>query len=172
MLFHRFATFVCLLGLLWPSVGFPATDAVQHNAFKPAPQGQQVPPLWVKNAQGADINLKTLWNEAAGRTIYLHLWAPSCPPCVSEIKAMDTLWPALTAKGVTVIVLAEDHDGAVTVPAFASRYGIKTLPLIIDAGRLLWLQLQPRGLPMTYQLDEQGHILSVHEGVLDWRSLL
>ena len=85
---------------------------------------------------------------------------------------MDALFPALTAKGLSVIALAQDHDGAVTVPAFASRYGIRPLPLYIDAQRLLWLQLQPRGLPMTYQLDGQGRILSVHEGVLVWQSLL
>jgi peroxiredoxin len=173
MLYRRFATFLCLWTLLWWLPCFPAT--ADHNAFAakgflPLNAPLKLDSFWLKAADGRDLALRDLWSGPA-QTLFLHLWAPSCLPCVKEIKELDAAFPRLKDQGIHVIALAQDHDGIVTVPAFARRQGILNLPLYIDVNRLAWQGTRARGLPVTYQIDGQGRVLAMHEGAVDWASL-
>ena len=170
MLCRRFATFLWLLAALCVSPCFPATaadNAFAAKGFSPVSSGLEVPSFWIKTAQGQDLALRDLWSGEA-ELVFLHLWGPNCLPCVKEIKELEVAFPHLQAKGIKVIALAQDHDGSVTVPAFARRHGIVSLPLFIDANRLAWQATRARGLPVTYQIDKNGRVLSLHEGAVNW----
>lgn len=129
-----------------------------------------LPSVVVQDAKGRTTTLKEILAEKKGtaRLVLLHLWAPYCPPCVREMQQLDSLWPKLREKGVEIIILAQDPDGEITVPAFARRREIRVLPLFIDKERQALKSLASAGIPITYMLDTEGRMTFAHEGPLDW----
>lgn len=179
MFYRCFATSLWLWAALWLMLAcFPATageNAFAGKGFAPVQSQRVLDSFWLADAKGRDVQLSEIIAGAAktgAAGLYVHLWAPSCLPCVKEIKELDAALPGLATRGIAVLAIAQDYDGGVTVPAFARRYGITNLPLYIDSNLMLWKQVQARGLPTTYRIDAQGRVLSVHEGVVHWGSPL
>lgn len=160
--------FSCLLG------SFSATAAPQDPTavFAREAHGRTLPPAMIQQSGGSKRALSDIMGTVpADHRRLIHLWAPHCPPCHAEMRALDKAAPSLKARGVTVVAIAQDPDGKITVPAFALRHGLKTLDLYLDSTRTLQMTLSPQGLPVTYLVSAEGTILGEHLGALDWATL-
>lgn len=150
-----------------------ASDSPSAPVFTNIEPAQTLPHSLVSPVSGKPVLIADLIRQVRQeneKTVLLHLWAPDCPPCRTEMKELNAASKTLDRKGVKVIALAEDPDGAITVPAFATRYGIKDINLYIDAQRAVMKKLVPEGLPVTYLISQDGLVTRQHLGPILWRS--
>jgi len=112
-----------------------------------------------QNEKGEDVQLSSF----KGEPVILHFWASWCPPCRTEMPAMDAWVKAHSDVKVVMISLDYDLDGA---QAFYQQKKI-TAPLHIATQRET-LKLGVRGLPTTIIIDAKGNITKRHMGDLDW----
>jgi len=172
----RFATLLSIAMMLsWPCGGFCATAVTDgaQDGFVALERPRDVPLALIQTERGDKRPLVDLLRaQKTPSMVFLHIWAPYCPPCAAEMKTLESLRPALERKGVVVLAIAEDPDGAVTVPAFKRRHDLPNLVPLIDVTRALANGLNPQGLPTTYRLSSTGKITAEHAGPVDWRAML
>ena len=166
-----FATLLSLFWLFSASVSvFYATEVrAQQAAFVKFDRPKALPAMVVQDVDGKDITLRQLLRQkATNGIVLLHLWSPSCRPCVKEICNIDKAKAALSAKGMPIISLAEDPRGAFTVPAFIRRQDIEKEDIYIDKNLHAMKSLQAPGVPITYIVSDKGFALAAHTGTLSW----
>ena len=113
--------------------------------------------------------LQTLDGEATGlhtylgRPLVLNFFAESCPPCVREMPAFDTV-AGEVADEVDFLGVSEDATAAAgrrIVDATGVGYDI-----VWDADGSALMALESMGLPTTAFVAADGEILEVHTGEL------
>lgn len=127
--------------------------------------GQQLPAFRLPLLSPVEPGGRRLASPAdhVGQPLLLHLWAPSCPPCVQELPRWQALWQQ---PGRSVAVLTVAGDDAASVQQFLRRGGY-TLPVAIDATGSVHRALQIDALPTTLAIDRQGRVVAAHVGTLD-----
>lgn len=163
--------FILLFGFLWPVCGHAQVTS-EGAVFTPLPMPLQVPNVLIEAPIiGAKTMPSLLFEKKGARVIILHLWAPNCLPCRTEMRALDAAYPALKAKGYEIFAVTEDPHAGTTAPHFARYYSIRNLPLYLDEYLRLMTALRPRGLPISYLVTPEGQIIGEHAGSLDWIEL-
>ena len=103
-----------------------------------------------------------------GRVVLLNIWATWCPPCRTEMPALDRLQATLGGPDFEVVALSIDLSGMPTVQAFFERVGIKHLRLYIDATGTAASMLASGGVPLTLLLDGTGREIARKLGPAAW----
>lgn len=103
-----------------------------------------------------------------GSGVVVNFWATWCAPCVKEMPALDKLAQQLKPRGVVVLALSSDRDGAPVVRRFYDKNGITNLPVSIDAMSKVGRELEVGGLPTTVFFGADGRQVGRVVGAADW----
>ena len=158
-----------LLALAGCSQRKPAVAAaVQRTSLQPEQVssllqgiGMQVP----KDAlMATDFTLDSLDGKTSslsayrGRFVFLNFWATWCPPCRSEMPAMQALYSRLEARGFVILAvdLAEKAD---TVRAYVKKNAF-TFPVLLDKTGEVGGTYGAQSIPTTYLIDREGKVLA------------
>ena len=123
--------------------------------------GMQVP----KDAlMATDFTLDSLDGKTSslsaykGRFVFLNFWATWCPPCRSEMPAMQALYSRLEARGFVILAvdLAEKAD---TVRAYVKKNAF-TFPVLLDKTGEVGGTYGAQSIPTTYLIDREGKVLA------------
>jgi thiol:disulfide interchange protein len=106
-----------------------------------------------KTLDGATISTAN-WK---GKVIVLNYWATWCIPCRAEIPEFNKMHQDLASKGVEVVGISMDEDGAATVKEF-----LKQNPMKYTVG--LGTGEVDTALPITVVLDKNGKTVQRFEG--------
>lgn len=128
------------------------------NGAIPAPhQGFQAP----------DFSLQTLDNETLrladlrGRPVLVNVWATWCPPCRSEMPAMQQIYQDYQDQGFVVLgVNATDQDSRSLVEEFVGQERL-TFPILLDEAGAVSRNYLVRSLPTSFFIDPEGTIQEV-----------
>ena len=141
------------------------SDAAQYLAFlnTPAPAGAAAPPVAAATTPALEGGpFKTLDGTALstaawmGKVVVLNYWATWCIPCRQEIPEFNKIQSELGPKGVEVVGISMDEDGAEAVKPF-----LKQLPMKYTVG----LGSGDIGqLPITVVLDRNGKTVDRFSG--------
>ena len=71
-----------------------------------------------------------------GKVIFLNFWATWCKPCEEEMPGMERLYRKYKDKGLVVLAISQDADGADAVPPFVKKHGL-TFPIGLDPKMLV-----------------------------------
>jgi len=113
-----------------------------------------VPDVTLETLDGASIAL----NEQDGNVLLINFWATWCAPCREEIPDLVDLQNELGEKGLTVIGVSLDREGASVVKPFADKHGIN-YPIVLDPDAELESELGPlQALPTTLVVNTDGTI--------------
>jgi thiol:disulfide interchange protein len=112
------------------------------NAKAPAPGLDGAP---FKTLEGAALST-TDWR---GKVVVLNYWATWCVPCRSEIPEFNRIQDELGAKGVEVVGISMDEDGAEVVKPFLQKNPMK-YTVGLGSGSM-------EQLPVTVVLDRNGN---------------
>ena len=139
-----------------------AVWALQGGMSSPAgvPRvGMKAPNFTLESASGQRISL----SEYQGKTVILNFWATWCPPCRSEMPAID----AVAKANPTVVVLAVDlQEGPLPVRAYAQQFGLSFSPLLDTSGQVTALY-HVDSLPSSFFIGPDGIVRAVNVGAMN-----
>ena len=130
----------------------------------PAPQQKQVKAI---DFTLTDINGKThTLSDYKGKLVFLNFWATWCPPCLSEMPAMQKLYQTWD-KDMFVMLAVNMGQSRAEVKAFAKKHKY-TFPILMDSEQKVAAGYRVRGIPTTYFIDAKGNIIGRVVGAREW----
>jgi peroxiredoxin len=120
-------------------------------------------PFSVATPDGATLRLADL----KGKVVFLNFWATWCEPCLEEMPAMERLSRAYRDRGLVVVALSADREGASVVKPFLKKHGL-TFPVGLDSDQAVARLYRVWALPSTFILDRAGVRLFSAHGARDW----
>lgn len=104
-----------------------------------------------------------------GRVVLLNFWATWCEPCLEEMPAMERLAQAYRGRGLVVVALSVDREGAAVVRPFLKRHSL-TLAVGLDPDQSVARSQRVWALPSTFVLDRTLTRRYQAQGARDWAS--
>jgi len=117
--------------------------------------GSKAPEFALPDLSGKTVRLA----DFQGKVVILDFWATWCPPCRAEVPDFVRLQAKYRDKGLSVVGLSLDAEGAKVVRPFAEEYNVNYVMLIANDettrsfGGVV-------GIPTTFVLDRTGKIVS------------
>jgi peroxiredoxin len=101
-----------------------------------------------------------------GKVVILDFWATWCGHCGAEIPGLDELQSEYQKRGLAVIGISLDEEGADAVKDFVAKTGMNYRVLMGDEK----VQQDFGGMdaiPVTFVIDRQGNIVKRHLGLTE-----
>lgn len=108
---------------------------------------------------GSEIKL----SDYKGKVVIVDLWDTWCPPCRMEIPHFIDLQTAYGDKGFVMVGLAFGREGQQAVEQFVKDNGVNYINGYVNQDVIAKLG-QPRGIPTTYVIDQNGNIYKKYTG--------
>ena len=145
---------LCLLGMPGASPLAADLPPLSHSLTRMAPK--PAPAIKLKDIDGATHDLAQL----RGRVVLVNFWATWCPPCRREMPSMERLSQALKGEAFSVLAVDVGED-ADTIEAFTGQLDtMPTFPILLDTQSGVMQAWKVAGLPTTFLVDKQGHIVA------------
>ena len=125
-----------------------------------------VPETAMQNGAGETVTLKSF----RGKVLLVNFWATWCAPCIREMPSLDRLQAALGGSEFAVIAVNSDREGSKVAGPFLEKLGIRNLDLYIDEKMTIARALGVKGLPATFLISADGHVLGRLDGLAEWDS--
>jgi thiol-disulfide isomerase/thioredoxin len=106
------------------------------------------------------------FSSLRGKTLFFHVWATWCGPCVMELPSVVRLADQLKDDPNIRFVLVSIDEKLSDVDAFLAEKGL-TLPVYTLQSPLPG-ELQTEGIPATFFIDPQGKIRRQQVGAFEW----
>ncbi len=108
-------------------------------------------------------------SDFRGKTVFVNFWATWCPPCRSEMPAIEALYQEYKDRDVVVIGvdLYESRD---KVRKFVQGGGYSWLFVIDDTGEVA-RNYRIRAVPTSFFLDSEGIIREVTIGAMNKKTM-
>ncbi|HEY7041602.1 MAG TPA: TlpA disulfide reductase family protein [Methylomirabilota bacterium] len=162
---------VALLGLVaalaWarlPShVVVSAEDPVAAlSLIRPKPV-KDAPDFQVRTPDDRTIRLADL----RGKVVFLNFWATWCDPCREEMPSMERLHRAYKDRGLVVLAVSLDAQGASVVNPFTKQFAL-TFPIGLDPKMAVRETYGVWAVPSTFIIDKQGKRVLFANGAREW----
>jgi thiol-disulfide isomerase/thioredoxin len=154
-------TFVALLLLFLAALPASAEEPPATPTWSHLAEPAELPALHLVDLGGGGVDL--------GGHVVIHFWATWCAPCVAELPELERVAESVAARGVRVVAVSEDRDGAESVRPFLARLPpLPHLTMLLDPGRRAAARLRLKSLPVTIVTDRDGRELARLFGAGDW----
>jgi thiol:disulfide interchange protein DsbD len=104
-----------------------------------------------------------------GKIVVMNFWATWCVPCIREIPSFNRMHQQLADKGVVVIGVSMDEDGAPLVKGFLKKHPMEYAVAL--GSEKVGQQFQVNQLPTTVVFDRSGKAMKRFEGFTPAESL-
>jgi len=148
--------------LLLISAGWIALSAIPEGSATagaiPAPQeGFLAPDFSLETLEGGSIQLSDL----RGQPVLINIWASWCPPCRSEMPAMQRVYRDFQEQGFVILAVNATHqDSIADAAAFAADKGLG-FPILLDVDGRVSQAYQVHSLPTSFFVGYDGIIREV-----------
>ncbi len=102
--------------------------------------------------------------DLAGRPAVLVFWAPSCQPCVDQLRTVQAAWERYRDQGLAVLGVVVDPRAGPEAAAVVAAQGI-TFPNVRDPGTVA-AAYGVSGVPEAYLLDDRSRVTAADRGQL------
>ena len=106
----------------------------------------------------------------SGKVVVVNFWATWCVPCLAEIPSFNRLHQQLASKGVVVLGVSMDEEGAERVRPFLKKHPID-YPVALGSAALSD-PYRLDELPVTVIFDRSGKQIKRFEGLTSESDLL
>jgi thiol:disulfide interchange protein DsbD len=130
-------------------------DAASGGAAEPAPAAS------LNLLNGGSLKLESL----RGRVVLVDFWATWCVPCLSEIPMFNQLKKDYQPRGVEVLAISLDEEGAAKVKPFLKAHPMDYTQVVGDRSTASSFKVDDSSLPVTLLIDKQGRIRFRHVGI-------
>jgi len=146
------------------SKGEPGAGAGFKHVVDRSHKGEAMPGV---SFTGLGDKPTTLAREAAGKPLVVNLWATWCVPCIAELPELDTFAGVAATKGVKLIAVSQDQEGAKQVDPFLAKRKFANLKRYLDPETGLGFAFAAN-LPTTVLYDAKGKEVARITGALKW----
>jgi peroxiredoxin len=122
------------------------------------------PDFTLEDPSGTPVSLR----DFRGKIVFVNFWATWCVPCRAEMPAMEQLYQEFRGQGL-VVAAVNFQDGPEPARAFGKELHL-TFPIALDRKGTVASAYGVRGLPTTYLIDREGHLIGQVIGGRDWES--
>lgn len=133
----------------------PVSDATSGSAPEPAPA------VSLNLLNGGVLALDSL----RGKVVLVDFWATWCVPCLSEIPMFNQLKKDYQPRGVEVVAISLDEEGAAKVKPFVKAHPMNYTQTVGDESTATAFKVDSSTLPVTLLIDKQGRIRFRHVGI-------
>lgn len=159
-IWYFFSATMLLAGAVWIWISIaPQGSTTQGDT--PAPQkGFLAPDFELTTFDGESYRL----SELRGEPILINFWASWCPPCRSEMPAIQQVYDEFKDQGLTVLAINTTYqDNLGDAIAFAQIRKL-TFPILLDRTGSAANLYEIHSLPTTFFVDPDGIISEVIVG--------
>jgi peroxiredoxin len=114
-------------------------------------------------------------SQFKGKTVVLHFWTSTCPPCIEEMPSLAEL-AKVVAKRSDVVVLTVSTDSDETTASGAVEKGLGApapFPVLLDPeSSVVGGRYGTHLFPETWLIDKGGIIRARFDGARDWSNPL
>ncbi len=135
-------------------------SSTSHELIVPA-ERKPAPAFTLRNERGQPVSLSTY----RGRVLLLDFWATWCGGCKTEIPWYMEFDRKYRRRGLAVVGIAMDDEGAKVVSPFVKQRRIKYT--IVIGNEAVGKQFDLGAMPLTLLIDREGRIALSHAGVVD-----
>lgn len=146
------------------ALGFAIYQATSKQTKKPQ-VGEEAPDFKLTTLDGKEVQL----SEMRGKAVMLNFWGTWCPPCRTEMPAMQKIYEKYKSKGFEILAV-NIAETDIAVSNFAHQYKL-TFPIPMDRNKEVVRLYKIGPLPSSIFIDAQGKITQVIEGPLDTSQL-
>jgi cytochrome c biogenesis protein CcmG/thiol:disulfide interchange protein DsbE len=126
--------------------------------------GDKAPNFSIRADDGRTITAR----DFGGKLLLLNFWATWCPPCISEVPALNKLQQALGPDGVVILGVSEDEDPQ-AYQNFLARFHVSYLTAR-QPSKDIRLEYGTVQIPETYLIDRNGKVVEKVVSDADWAS--
>lgn len=144
--------------------GDGAKDGAFNYRLDRSKAGSPAPIFTFQNPDGGDATLQ----DFAGRPLLVNLWATWCAPCVAEMPTLDRIAATHGPKGLAVLTISQDNQGAKAVAPFFQKHDLPHLKGWTDPENQFGFDYATGLLPTTVIYDAQGKEMVRVIGAMDW----
>ncbi len=155
-----FSTIVLLLGAVWIWFSITPPGSTTQGDIPAPQQGFLAPDFHLRTFNGESYTL----SELRGNPVLINFWASWCPPCRSEMPAIQRVYDEFQDRGFTVLAVNTTYqDNLGDAITFAQIRNL-TFPILLDRDASVTNLYEVRSLPTTFFIDPQGIISDVVVG--------
>lgn len=112
-------------------------------------------------------NRQLALSDFDGKVVFLNFWATWCKPCEAEMPAMERLHQRFKGRGLVVLAISEDREGAAAVAPYVEKHRL-TFPVGLDPRMEVASLYGVWALPSTYIIDRRGDRALFANGPREW----
>jgi peroxiredoxin len=154
---------VALAAVLLPGRIAPAEDPVAAlSLIRPKPV-KDAPDFQARTTDDRPLHL----GDFKGKVVFLNFWATWCDPCREEMPSMERLHRIYKDRGLVVLAISLDSQGAGVVNPFVKKLGL-TFPVALDPKMAVREKYGVWVVPSTFIIDRTGKRVLFANGAREW----
>jgi cytochrome c biogenesis protein CcmG, thiol:disulfide interchange protein DsbE len=157
--------FVALAAVLLPGrMAWAEDPAAALSLIRPKPV-RDAPDFQVRTPDDRQLRL----GDFKGKVVFLNFWATWCEPCREEMPSMERLHRAYKDRGLVVLAISLDSQGAGVVNPFVRKLAL-TFPVALDPKMAVRERYGVWAVPSTFIIDRAGKRVLFANGSREWDS--
>jgi peroxiredoxin len=153
---------LALVAALQP-IAVSAEDPVAAlKLIRPKP-AKEAPDFMVRTPDDREMRL----SDFRGKVVFLNFWATWCEPCREEMPAMEHLHRTYKDRGLVVLAVSLDSQGASVVRPFVKQLKL-TFPIGLDPRMAIRERYGVWAVPSTFIVDRAGKRVLFANGAREW----
>jgi cytochrome c biogenesis protein CcmG/thiol:disulfide interchange protein DsbE len=105
-------------------------------------------------------------SDYKGQVVLLDFWATWCGPCRMEIPHFKQLHEKYKDKGLAILGVSLDQQGAAAVKPFVEKHQIP-FPSLLANAEVYQAYGKPTSIPTTFLIDRKGQVQKIYRGYQD-----
>ena len=152
--------FILTVGAFWIWLSAVESGSTTQGHIPSPRQGFLAPDFSLSTLGGDPITLSQL----RGKPVLINFWASWCPPCRTEMPAIQNVYDEFKDQGFVVLAVNTTYqDNLGDATTFAQNRKL-TFPILLDQAGDAANLYEVRALPSTYFIDADGIIQEVVVG--------
>ncbi|MFN2214572.1 MAG: peroxiredoxin family protein [Anaerolineales bacterium] len=148
---------ILILSAAWIWISIPTPGSTTQGQIQAPQVGFAAPDFTLETYEGQTYAL----SEFRGKPVLVNFWASWCPPCRSEMPAMQRVYEDFEEEGFIVLAINSTNQDNIGEALSFGQDRQLSFPILLDRTGSVSSLYEIRSLPASYFIDPEGIIQDV-----------